>query len=463
MTLAAFQLIAVISLIWSSTTGAVKASPESLAVEPLECQVAAFQDAQNWEAYDAGMTGGMFTRGYFGGAFDGRYIYYAPCRTADFHGRVLRYDTTADFRSPGGWEAYNASQTGGLATVGYAGAVYDGRYVYFVPFSDASTRHARVLRYDTTLGFSNSVSWAAYDAGSIIGLPYSGYCGAVFDGRFIYFAPFGYSPYAHGRVLRLDTEGQFTDSGSWTVYDAGSTDGLVTKGYYGAVADERYVYFVPFHDGVEFHGRVLRYDRTGDFAAATSWRAYDAGATGGLSTIGYKGACFDGRFVFFAPFREESACHGRIMRFDTAADFTTEASWTVYDASGTGGLDTRGYVGAEFDGRYVYFIPYECDELFHARALRYDSISSFSDSTSWISFDAGSIDGLTTKGYKFSVFDGRYLYLIPYHNNLAFSGIALRYDTAALQVEVPTVTTCGIVLLLCLMGFLFAQRKSRST
>ena len=29
--------------------------------------------------------------------------------------------------------------------------------------------------------------------------------------------------------------------------------------------DGRYVYFVPFHDGTDFHGRVLRYDTQGDF------------------------------------------------------------------------------------------------------------------------------------------------------------------------------------------------------
>jgi hypothetical protein len=49
-----------------------------------------------FEAYDAGNTSGLNTVGYNGGAFDGRYIYFAPWRDSEElrHGRVLRYDTT---------------------------------------------------------------------------------------------------------------------------------------------------------------------------------------------------------------------------------------------------------------------------------------------------------------------------------------------------------------------------------
>lgn len=47
----------------------------------------------NWEAFDAGKIGGLSTKGYFGATYDGRYVYYAPCRTAKFHGIALRYKT----------------------------------------------------------------------------------------------------------------------------------------------------------------------------------------------------------------------------------------------------------------------------------------------------------------------------------------------------------------------------------
>ena len=47
-------------------------------------------------------------------------------------------------------------------------------------------------------------------------------------------------------------------------YDAGDTDGLDTRGFFGAVCDGRYVYFAPQLNGSqERHGQVLRYDSCG--------------------------------------------------------------------------------------------------------------------------------------------------------------------------------------------------------
>lgn len=384
-----------------------------------------------WEAFDAGRTDGLQAKGYFGAVFDGRYVYYAPCRTATFHGVVLRYDTEGDFRATTSWSAYDAGSTDGLKTVGYAGAVFDGRYVYFIPFADATTRHARVLRCDTQGEFTRAASWSAFDAGPITGLRHSGFDGAVFDGRYIYMAPFGYTPYAHGRVLRYDTQGEFKSRMSWAVHDASRTSGLATKGYYGAGFDGRYVYFVPFNDGASFHGRVLRYDTQADFQSTSGWAAHDAAATGGMATVGYKGAVFDGRYMYFVPFRAGETCHGRVLRYDTRGDFSNGGSWSAYDAGRTGGLDTRGYVGAEFDGRYIYFVPYSGDgNVFHARMLRYDTTAEFANAASWMAFDARSTDGLNTQGYKYSAFDGEYVYFVPYNNGAAFSGIALRYRSA---------------------------------
>jgi hypothetical protein len=392
---------------------------------------AAFDNAANWAAFDASSTGGLTTRGYFGAAFDGRWVYFAPCRTVDFHGVALRYDTQADFQVASSWESHDAGYVDTLDTVGYGGAVFDGRYVYYVPFADASARHARVLRYDTQADFTGTAGWSAYDAGFTDGMITVGYNGAVFDGRYIYLVPFGYDPVAHGRVLRYDTQDDFFSSGAWSAFDAGFVGGLSTIGYYGAAFDGRYVYFAPFHDGSGFHGRMLRYDTQADFYTAGSWSAFDGSAIGGLTTIGYKGAVYDGRYIYYVPFRDGTARHGRVLRYDTQGSFDGAASWTVYDAGVTDGLDTRGYVGATFDGRFVYFVPYSGDgNVYHGRALRYDTQGPFDGAASWTGFDAGNIDGLDTKGYKYSTFDGRYVYFTPYANNNMFHGIALRYDTA---------------------------------
>ncbi|MDQ7779212.1 MAG: hypothetical protein RDV41_05830, partial [Planctomycetota bacterium] len=377
-----------------------------------------FKKPGNWSAYDAGSVGGLSTKGFFGAVSDGRYVYFVPCREgSSFHGRVLRYDTKVDFKTASSWSAYDAGATDGLNTKGYAGAVFDGRYVYFVPFTDNSSRHARVLRYDTKADFATASSWSAYDAGRTDGIPALGFVDGIFDGRYIYLSPFGYKPFAHGRVVRYDTRDDFKKPSSWNVYDAGRTDGMDTRGFYGAGFDGRHVYFVPFNDARDFHGRVLRYDTKGEFKAAGSWSAYDAGKTDGLSTKGYKMAVFDGRHMYFVPFRDDESRHGRVLKYDTKGDFKAASSWSAYDAGATDGIETSGYVGAAFDKRFIYFIPYgEEGNQFHARVLRYDTQGGFKEAKSWSGYDAKSTDGLTTKGYKGSATDGRYIYYVPYHN-----------------------------------------------
>jgi len=401
-----------------------------------------FTDSENWEAFDAGNIGGLQTKGYFGAAFDGRFVYYVPCRTADFHGNVLRYDTQGDFKNTASWESYDASGTDSLDMVGFAGAVFDGRYVYYIPFSDANFRHARVLRYDTEGDFDAAGSWDAYDAGMTGGIGTKGYNGAVYDGRYIYLTPFGYEPMAHARALRYDTQADFKTAGSWSVYDAWPTDGLDTRGYYGSAFDGRYVYYTAFHNGSAFHGRMLRYDTQGDFDAMGSWDAFDANNTDGLVTVGYKGAIYDGRYIYYVPFRDGEFRHGRVLRYDTQGAFDAAGSWDAFDAGNTDGLDTRGFVGAERDDRYIYFIPYSGDNnQYHGRALRYDTQGAFDNAESWTGFDVNGIDGLACKGYKYGTSDGRYLYFAPYNSGVAFSGIALRYDTlgsAPADIEDPT-------------------------
>ncbi len=59
------------------------------------------------------------------------------------------------FTDPANWEAYDAGFTGDTHTKDYFGAYFDGRYVYFLPFADSQTRHARVLPFDTTKAFNN--------------------------------------------------------------------------------------------------------------------------------------------------------------------------------------------------------------------------------------------------------------------------------------------------------------------
>ena len=385
-------------------------------------------------AYSASSVNGLTTVGYSGAVFDGRYVYFVPINNGtSYHGVVLRYDTQAGFTSASSWSAYDAGSTDGLLTRGYMGGVFDGRYVYFAP-----NYNGIVLRYDMQSAFSTASSWHAYDAGTTSGLNTKGYGGAVFDGRYVYFVPVHYGASAHGVVLRYDTQASFTMASSWSAYDAGSTDGLLTRGYFGGVFDGRFIYFVPYYNGSAF-GIVLRYDTQSPFSTASSWHAYDAGATSGLNTKGYCGAVFDGHYVYFMPYFNGSSYQGVVLRYDTQASFTTASSWSAYDAGSTDGLLTGGYFGGVFDGRYICFVP-EYNNLGNSgTVLRYDTQSPFSTSSSWHAYDAGTTSGLNAKGYEGAVSDGRYLYFAPLHNGSAFSGTVLRFDARLPRAVPPTV------------------------
>jgi len=392
----------------------------------------------NWASYDPGANGvGISPDGYMGGAFDGRYVYFSP----DFSkSEVMRYDTTAPFSSTSSWSAFDPNPPSGG---GYKGAVFDGRYIYFVPYYANSTSHGEVLRYDTTLPYTSSASWTTFDPGSQgTGTDPDGYWGALYDGRYIYFAPEWDSTSAnpaggeHGEVLRYDTTGPFTTSSSWSTYDPG-TDGIGNDpdGYKGIMSDGRYLYFVPYYNDVGSHGEFLRYDTTLTFNSANAWRAYTPGANGiGNVGKGYESAVTDGRYIYFVPSYSGSTpadYHGEVMRYDTLSPFDLALSWAAFDPGANGvGIDPDGYNGATFDGRYIYFAPTNNGTAPHGEVLRYDTMQNFASSVAWTTFDPGFYGlGNDPDGYAETLYDGRYIYFVPDRNGTGIHGEVLRYDT----------------------------------
>ena len=369
---------------WQPLAGVVGQTGSTTAAVPMFYRVVRinqytlFDETNAWDAYDAGGTDGLSTKGYIGGVFDGTYVYFSPDQDAGGrHGRVLRYDTTGPgLKDAASWDAFDASGTDGLDCRGYAGVIYDGRYAYFAPcLDDSKVPHARVLRYDTHgPDFTNALSWDAYDAGSTDGLTNGACRSGSFDGRYVYFSPGGY-PTRHGVVLRYDTQGGgFTNNTSWSSYDAGLTDGLTAHGYLGSVFDGRYVHFVPERD----NGIALRYDTEGDFIDPASWDAHDIGTALSLGTKGFYGGVFDGRHVYYAPNSDASSwMHGDMVRYDTyGTSYVDAVSWDVRDCSNTDGLDTVGYISGIFDGQYVYFVPWRYNPpygIHHGRVLRFNA------------------------------------------------------------------------------------------
>jgi antitoxin component YwqK of YwqJK toxin-antitoxin module len=178
------------------------------------------------------------------------------------------------------------------------------------------------------------------------------------------------------------TTGDFNVTSSWITFDAGKHGvGTDPDGYDGAVFDGRYVYFVPYYNGSDYHGEVLRYDTTGDFVETSSWITFDAGEHGvGTDPDGYIGAVFDGRYVYFVPYYNGSDRHGEVLKYDTTGDFNVTSSWITFDPGGHGvGTDPDGYRYAVFDGRYVYFVPYHNGSDYHGEVLRYDTMGNWEE------------------------------------------------------------------------------------
>ena len=405
----------------------------SEAMQPLVSKWKLRSDLDAFSAFDAGTTDGLTTKGFYGAVFDGQYVYYCPIRSREertsVHGCVLRYDTHMDFKDPAAYSAYDAGRTDGLHTAGFYGSAFDGRYVYFIPRDDGRVHHSRFLRYDTRGDFKSASSWAAHDAGHA-----HSFQGAAFDGRYLYCCP-GYTmpagaPFADaeesGVVMRVDTEGEFGDPASYRTFDARVLDPEAVC-FDGAAFDGRHVYFAPLHAGT-----ALRCDTTADFGDRDSWQTFDAGAAVGIGRS--VGAVFDGHHLYYVPFG-----HSRVVRFDMRGSFGERDCWSAHDVADTPGLEVAGFKGGFFDGRYLYFVPFQGDppadpeaSPFHGNYLRYDTAAPFDEAGSWAAHDAGLTDGLHTTAFTAGASDGRYLYAAPWRGDRddgQMHGRILRYDT----------------------------------
>jgi hypothetical protein len=381
--------------------------------------------------YNAAGTDGLNTTGYFGAVFDGRFVYFVPEQhaTLQTHANVLRYDTQRSFYDPESYCAFDASHTSGLDVRGFYGGAFDGRYVYFIPRQlDMERYHTRLLRYDTQNNFKDPAAWDAHD----IGLEQSAQS-CAFDGRYLYFAPgFTGDPKKEneycGKVIRFDTQSDFHASASYGTADLKQLLGGKAACFDGGAFDGRFIYFVPLYDHV-----IVRYDVTKPFTASESWQQID------LSPLGvelFVGAVFDGKYLYPVPYASS-----RAIRFDVSKRFEDLRSWESVEVGDIDGLKTVGFDGGFFDGRYVHFVPFvygskQAGYTFHSSFLRYDPAKPFTDRSAWCAKDAILTDGLKTTGYNAGAFDGRFFYCAPWQQGRApltderiVHGKILRYDT----------------------------------
>src|SRR5690606_15318839 len=145
-------------------------------------------DANRLETFDVAASAVGASGGYHGGAFDGHYVYFAPRGDSMApHGEILRFDTQAALTDEAAWQKFVPAPA--FPSLLDIGAVFDGRYVYFIPLLDDMGQPAtRILRYDTQAEFSLPTSWSSFALNSTFP-NIGGFAGGSFDGRFVYFVP----------------------------------------------------------------------------------------------------------------------------------------------------------------------------------------------------------------------------------------------------------------------------------
>lgn len=359
-----------------------------------------FADATAWATFDT-TNAAPGAAGFAGSIFDGRYLYLAPAYNGTVNGLVARHDTQGELTDLGAWSVFDTTTVNNNAR-GFKSGVFDGRYVYFAPNEiEGGGFGGVVTRHDTTLPFEDPSSWSTFDTTSLTGRA-RGFYGARFDGRYIYFVP-----YYDSVLVRYDTQATFASGGAWSVVDVATMVAGNGIGFAGAVFDGRYLYLVPLIDGAAAVGTVTRYDTQGALASASSWAQFDATMVA-PNAKGFATGGFDGRYLYLAPlFTSGGMGNGTITRFDTTAPFTTAASWSTFDVS-TLDANAKGYFGATFDGRYMYFAPYP-----NKLIARYDTSASFGDAAAWGLYDA-TVHAAGARDFYGAAFDGDDVYFIPH-------------------------------------------------
>lgn len=356
------------------------------------------------------------------GIFDGRYLYLISSGT----GPLIRYDVNLPFSSSTSYTNFPISSLNSKSS-SFNGGAFDGQYVYCVP---GATTSGLVVRYNTTALFSSSISYSIFNTQALQSNSVD-FSGSVFDGRYVYFVPGLGGLTSSGQITRYDTTLSFTNSLSYNFFDMSSAQSNST-GFASGVFDGQYIYFTPqINRTGTYFGQISIYDTTLPFTTASSYSFFDTRALNTLSK-GFAGQAFDGRFIYFMNLNG-----GQITRYDTTLTFLNSLSYNFFNTTSLQSNSTGFSAGCAFDGRYVYFAPgfNFVTSTWHGHMTRYDVTGFFSSSTSYSFFDIAAVQSLYV-GFDGAIFDGRYVYFLPNFNGVTSSGKIARinaYGGTALQ------------------------------
>jgi len=327
----------------------------------------------------------MNNAGYTGfkkAVFDGRYIYFVPYNNGSATGYLARYDTRGALTQPSSWTGVDLTSTSALGSANYVsfeGGIYDGRYIYLVP----NNTGGYLARYDSKGSLTSSSSWTGVSIASsqiLNSSNFQNFQTSQYDGRYIYFAQ------GSGYLARYDTKKSLNDSTAWNGINLTSSS-FLNNGCYsnfvGAVFDGRYMYFVPAYNGSYIGtGCLARFDTVGSFSSGAHWSGIDITsslATNNPNAYGFSGGIFDGRYIYFVGSTHGGGGpSGVFARYDTLSPLNSPASWTSTDIASASMLNNtqlRGWVGATSDGRYIY-APTSWNGVHLGYAARYDMLGT---------------------------------------------------------------------------------------
>jgi hypothetical protein len=350
----------------------------------------------------------MIDGAYVGGNFDGRYVYFVPFSADTF----LRFDTTLLFSAVASWSTISMSTAcGSMTDSAYCGCCFDGRYIYFCPYNAVT-----MLRFDTTQSFTTAAAWEVINMSTAQGASAvnASYYGNTFDGRYVYFCATNSDTF-----LRFDTTLLFTNSSAWSMISMSTAQGAAAldTAYQGNTFDGRYVYFVPVNSDT-----FLRFDTTLLFTNSSAWEVINMSTAQGAAALdtAYINGCFDGQYIYFAPVNS-----GTFLRFDTTLLFTNSSAWSMISMSTAQGTNivSSAYAGVFFDGRYIYYTPYNSSTF-----IRFDTTQSFVNSSAWTTINTSTVQGgasLNTAYEGNNIFDGKFIYFTPKNSDTFIKMLAM--------------------------------------
>lgn len=303
---------------------------------------------------------------------------------------------------------------------GFIGSITDGQYLYLVPFHNGDFTGV-VTRYNTKKNFNNTNSWESFDTAKLNNNS-KGFQTGNFDGQYIYFIPQSNGK-EFGQITRFNTNLNFNNSKAWEFFDI-TPFFPNSKGFVNSVFDGRNLYLIPYFNGSNYNGKIVKYKTNENFYDLNSWEVFDLSNLN-ENAIGFQSASFDGKYIYFTTYSSNKGFNNLIVKYDIKKEFTNSKAWEFFDLNK---IDSKlkGYIDTNYDGKYIYFIPNNNGRYF-GTILRYNTNKNFNNISSWEYFDITKLNK-ESKGFRNSIIGNNSIYLIPF-NNGKLSGVISKYNT----------------------------------